>query len=951
VVNGVPTATYRVQLTSEFDFSSCAAILPYLSSLGILTLYCSPVLQARPGSTHGYDTVDPSRLSEELGGVEGWATLRAAARDCGMTVLLDIVPNHMAATVENPWWRDVLEHGRISPYSRVFDIDWESPWPWLRNRVMLPQLPAPPDRVISDGLLAVRLTDAVLVLRCGDIELPLDVRSWRHILSPLLTLPSGVVPVGFVRLVRAVAALQSVHEKPGSHPEIQYDLRTMLKQEMMAFLAGGATPGAGERTVAEFVGDAAARLPPETLRRVLREQNYVLEYWQQGRHALNYRRFFDINDLVGVRVEDEQVFELAHSLLRTLAASEVVCGFRVDHVDGLREPLSYLKRLRSLRVATEMDGTGRPPFVVVEKVLSGEESLPGNWPVEGTTGYDFLNEVAGLFVDPAGLRALDRHYRRTTRTRVTRAERTYDNKHNVLAQHFYADLATLAHTLLPVAEWLYPSSGISSRQLISALTAVTASLPVYRTYYSGRGALAEADRRYIESALERAGNQPGALEHPFAFDVVRRALTLDIPESAPARIRKAVREHLMRWQQLSSAAMAKGFEDTTLYQDSTLLSLNNVGGRESLAAITLDHFHAWNARRLKDWPQTMNCTATHDTKRGEDVRARIAVLSEMPEEWAVAVDRWFYTLRSDGTTAAVMQRVDPGTHVFLLQTIIGAWPETTDLRDYAGRLVEYMTKVAREAKTHSSWLEPDEEYERALAGLVEYAVVGEGVGRFHECFDTVIGAVRFHGLVNSVAQVLLKATCPGIPDFYQGTELLDLSLVDPDNRRLVDYAVRESLLRELAACGHNRPALVDDVVRSWPDERAKMYVMARALNVRLAHADVFRKGVYTPLDVGGQRSDHVCAFMRSRRDACIVVLAPLRSRSVAGHVRLPLGTDVWGAAAVTLPAGSPQVFQDAFTGANAQARDGRILVGEALSAYPVALLVGKSARRSDFRRV
>lgn len=347
----------------------------------------------------------------------------------------------------------------------------------------------------------------------------------------------------------------------------------------------------------------------------------------------------------------------------------------------------------------------------------------------------------------------------------------------------------------------------------------------------------------------------------------------------------------------------------------------------------------------------MNCTATHDTKRGEDVRARIAVLSEMPEEWAVAVDRWFYTLRSDGATATVMQRVDPGTHVFLLQTIIGAWPETTDMRDYAGRLVEYMTKVAREAKTHSSWLEPDEEYERALAGLVECAVVGEGVGRFHECFDTVIGAVRFHGLVNSVAQVLLKATCPGIPDFYQGTELLDLSLVDPDNRRLVDYAVRESLLRELAACGHNRPALVDDVVRSWPDERAKMYVMARALNVRLAHADVFRKGVYTPLDVGGQRSDHVCAFMRSRRDACIVVLAPLRSRSVAGHVRLPLGTDVWGAAAVTLPAGSPQVFQDAFTGANAQARDWRILLGEVLSAFPVALLVGKSARRSDSRRV
>ena len=336
VNSGVPTSTYRVQLTAEVGFSRCAAILPYLSSLGISTLYCSPVLQARAGSTHGYDTIDPTQLSADLGGPGGWAEMARAARDCGMTILLDIVPNHMAATVENPWWRDVLEHGRISPYADVFDIDWESPWPWLRNRVMLPLLPAPLDEVISGGLLEVHLTDAGLVLRCGDIELPLDVRSWRHVLSPLLTLPSGIVPNEFIRLVQAAAALQSVREKPGSHPELQYDLRTMLKQKMMSFLAARAMPGAGERTVAALVREAAAHLPQGGLRRLLQEQNYVLEHWQQGRHALNYRRFFDINDLVGVRVEDEQVFELTHALLRNLAASSVVCGFRVDHVDGLR---------------------------------------------------------------------------------------------------------------------------------------------------------------------------------------------------------------------------------------------------------------------------------------------------------------------------------------------------------------------------------------------------------------------------------------------------------------------------------------------------------------------------------------------------------------------------------------------------------------------------------------
>lgn len=940
-----PIATYRVQLTAEFGFERCAAIVPYLAALGISTLYCSPVLQARAGSTHGYDTVDPTRLSAELGGVAAWDVLLRAAQDCGMTVLLDIVPNHMAATVENPWWRDVLEHGRISPYSGVFDIDWESPWPWLRNRVLLPLLPAPLDVVIRDGLLAVCLTDAALVLRCGDIELPLDVRSWRHVLSPLLTLPSGVAPVQFVRLVRAIAALQSVREKPGSRPDLQYDLRTTLKQEMMNILAPQGTLRVSDSALAVLVRDGASRLSPEGLRRLLQEQNYVLEHWRQGSQARNYRRFFDINDLAGVRVEDEQVFELTHSLLRKLAASGAVCGFRVDHVDGLRQPRRYLKRLRSLRVATDVDGTGRPPFIVVEKVLSGDESLADDWPVEGTTGYDFLNEVAGLFIEPTGLEVLEKHYRRTTRTRATRAELTYQNKHDVLTHHFYADLVTLAHRLLPVAEWLYPSSGISSRQLISALTGVTAALPVYRTYYSGSKALAPTDGQYIEAALKMAAEQPGAVRYPHAFDAVRRALTLDIPETAPLRVRRAVRQHLLRWQQLTGAAMAKGFEDTTLYQDSTLLSLNNVGGRLSRAGITLDHFHAWNARRLERWPHTMNCTATHDAKRGEDVRARIAVLSEMPDEWTVAVDRWLCTLREDAAAARLVQRVDPATHLFLLQTMVGARPGAADMNEYAGRLVEYMTKVAREAKRHSSWLEPDEEYEHALAGLVEFAVTGNGATRFLEVFESVISAVCFHGLVNSLVQVLLKATCPGIGDFYQGAELLDLSLVDPDNRRPVNYGVRESFLREVAAPGLSRSSTVSELVRSWPDARAKLFATAKVLQVRCAHADVFRKGAYIPLEAGGQMRNHVCAFMRSHRDAGIVVVAPLRSGMVAGHCLLPLGADVWGTEAVTLPPRSPQLFEDAFSGAQVQAHGGRILLADALAAFPVALLVGKRRDR------
>jgi len=934
----VPVATYRVQLTREFGFRECTAIVPYLTALGVSTLYCSPVLQAVPGSEHGYDTIDPTRLSPDLGGDAGWAALCDAVRRNGMTILLDIVPNHMAAVSANPWWRDVLEYGRASPFAAVFDVDWDPPWRWLKNRVMLPVLPSPLGQALNGGQLELHLGGSGLVLTHAGMELPLGLRSYRHVLRPLLCCDHGPLPEGFTGLVAELDALPALGAASSRSVGL-YERLQRTKRMLLEFIGPRSGVEAGHRRLPAMVEGAVARITPSTLRLILAEQHYVLGYWKTARNHVNYRRFFDINGLVGVRVEDTEVFNLTHGFLRTLTESGVVCGLRVDHVDGLREPLRYLRKLRATHESFPGAAGVRPPFIAVEKILSGDETLPQRWPVEGTTGYDFLNEAAGLFVDPGGLQAMWRHYRRLTGARSTRAELTYENKRAVLGHLFHADLSLLAHMVAPVSRWLHPAAPVPPGAIVAALEEVTAALPVYRTYYSGSGALTAQDSAYLGMALQRAARRAGIDRN--ALEVVQRTLTLDLP-SAPAHVRRAARHALLRWQQLSGAAMAKGFEDTTLYQDSTLLALNAVGGREKLSTTSLEHFHDWNRRRATDWPHTMNSTATHDAKRGEDVRARVSVLSEVPGVWAAAVERWFAVAGRHPASAPLMGQIDAATHLFLLQTMVGAWPGEGDRDEYAERIAHYMEKVAREAKTRSSWLEPDEAYERALAQLTQFALTGDGASAFTDCFGPVIASVAFHGLVNSVAQVLLKVMCPGLPDFYQGTELLDLSLVDPDNRRPVDYEARRSLLDDLEAKPADRSSRVAGLVSGWPDQLAKLYVTSIALGVRRRYRQVFERGDYIPLRAASRHT--VCAFSRSLRGTHVVVVVPVGSRSIAGDRRLPLGTGVWGDDSIAMPADSPRLFTDALTGGRVHARGGIIRLADALAEFPVALLLSERTR-------
>ena len=933
----VPRATYRVQLTRDFGFQAAAAILPYLSELGISTLYCSPVLQAREGSDHGYDVADPTRVSDELGGPEGWKTLCEAAQEQEITLLLDIVPNHMAATVENPWWRDVLEHGRVSPYADVFDIDWMPYDERPRNRVMLPILPQPLNEALDSGYLGVGLTECGLVLQCGETELPLNVWSYRLALAALEQMAEGTVPEYLLRAVHATSVVARVSEMDlVTDRQMHYDLRCMFKDGLMAHLhppneatakGGGALAGLVRRTLSE--------LPRKQLRRILSEQCYALEYWKTGLRKLNYRRFFDIADLAGIRVEDPAVFDLTHEELRRLAASGAVCGFRVDHIDGLRYPHRYLTRLTRMRVASKGDTQSRRPYVLVEKILSGNESLQPQWPIHGTTGYEFLNMLNGIFIDRPGLSTMERQHQGLTKSRVSRIDLVHKNKEEVCRTLFKGEFLRLAHLIEPLA----PAPPTATRErialIVDSLVSITAHLPVYRTYLGHLLSMSERDITYLRRAAVTAQSHTSTPEQYLYLVMVHRILTLDLPSTLSSpRILKYCAEVARQWQQLSGAVMAKGFEDTTLYQDSVLLSLNDVGADHERAAIPLESFHRWNASRLKYWPNSMNCTATHDTKRGEDARARLNVITELAGDWHSLCARWLPIV------ARRHPLVDRSTALYLLQTILSAWPESADVAGFTERVTRYSVKVAREAKRYSNWIEPNEEYERALGRLVAETIEGSGAdATLHADMERFRRLLAFHGAVNSIAQVVLKATCPGVPDFYQGTELWDLSMVDPDNRQPVDYALRCRLVQGNEDVPAGSSTFLGEMCACWPNPALKLHVTRQLLRLRRSHEDLFRRGTYEPLYASGTYRDHVCAYLRRDRRSWGIVLVPVRTIALSGAGKLPLGEVVWGDGVVELPPGGPTKYDDAITGRTISATDGHLKLSEVFAGFPAAVLI------------
>jgi (1->4)-alpha-D-glucan 1-alpha-D-glucosylmutase len=962
----VPTATYRLQFNAGFTFQDAARWAEYGADLGVTDLYASPVFQARAGSTHGYDVCDYNRLNPECGGEVDFEAMSEALQRRGLGLILDLVPNHMGiGTAANRPWMDLLELGRQSPFAVWFDLDWEWAQPGQSGRVLLPVLEDHYGSVLENGKLELALETDGLVVRYHQTVLPLAPVSWLEIVRSAFGTASGKSTKEARSRVQAwMQELAHWLEKYDRHLPLSEDAHghwLELKRQLGGWLAADKASGEAVRTaLAAFTGAPGQARSFDRLDQLLRAQNYRLVYWRCGPEEINYRRFFDITDLAGIRMEAPEVFSAAHRLVGRLLREGRVSGWRVDHPDGLKDPAQYFRRLQDLgstRSEFPRDvppgPAGSPPlYLVVEKILMPGESLPADWPMYGTTGYDFLNAVNGLLVRAESEAAFDRIYRDFSGLTIGYDEVVLESKRKILKNSLASEWRRLTHRLWKLAAADRHACDFTWTQLHEALGEWIAAFPVYRTYVTQETVQASPeDARHIEIALA------GARRH--APEVSSRLMVwigdvLQLRRPDEENLRAEAREFILRFQQLTGPVMAKGLEDTTFYVYHRFVSLNEVGGHPDHFGLTPNDFHAQNQVRAARRPHAMLATATHDTKRGEDVRARLDVLSEMPGEWERAVTRWTHINQSKKTVADGLPAPDRNDEYLVYQTLLGAWPMEPDalrLSDaFRDRITAYLRKAAREAKVHTSWTEQDAGYETALQRFAEACLADAGPEGFLADFVPFQKPLAFFGRLNSLAQTLLKITCPGVPDFYQGTELWDLHLVDPDNRHPVDFEQRRGLLDSLRAKirehGDNLVPLCRQLLGRAESGEVKLYLIHQALQYRRRQTDLFASGTYRPLPAAGSQRDHVFAFGRLWKDQSVLVVVPRLGWTLAGGREVwPLGGKAWGDASLVLPVeiGRGQ-YRNILTG---ETHDLEVsggsgpALGAILAEFPVALLERK----------
>jgi (1->4)-alpha-D-glucan 1-alpha-D-glucosylmutase len=879
-----PRSTYRLQLHAGFNFDAAAGILDYLRELGVSHIYCSPVLQAAPGSTHGYDVVDNHRVSDELGGEQARVRFLGKLREFGMGQVLDIVPNHMAITgARNSWWWDTLENGIFSRYAPYFDIEWNAPEERLRNKILLPVLEDHSGRVIEAGKLAVERRGGAFVLRYHEHTFPIAPESMTELLQGI----AG--QTGSAELAFLADALLRLPETAAESGWAGLNAHHRSKETIRELLARLCTE---QPEIAEAL-DAALRdinADPGQMDRLLLRQNYRLSRWQSAARELAYRRFFDINSLVGVRVEDEQVFADTHELIIKWVHRGEVDGLRVDHPDGLRDPGQYFERLRAAAPDT---------WIVAEKILQAAspeiERLPENWPIAGTTGYDFMNVAGGLFVDPRGEAPLNELYRGFTGEPVDFATVMREKKSLVLRDILGSDVNRLTALLVQICEDHRDYRDYTRHELHEAAREAIACFPVYRTYARAEaGEISEMDAQTVSRAVEAARDLRPDIDSRL-FDFLRDILTLRI--KGPVET-----EFVMRFQQVTASAMAKGVEDTAFYSYLRLVSLNEVGGSPGKFGVSIEEFHKWCSETQTRQPLTMLATSTHDTKRSEDVRCRIHILSEIPAVWGEAVARW-----SEGNARHRSgEWPDRNMEYLFYQTLVGAWPISRE------RLINYLRKAAREAKEHTSWIEPNAAYEEALEKFVSAALEDSD---FTASLEDFLAPLVPMARVSSLALTLLKLTAPGVPDLYQGSELWDLSLVDPDNRRPVDYEARRRLLCELDRLSPQ------EILARMDEGLPKLWTIRQTLRTREAHPEWFGShAAYRPLWVAGPKAACVVAFQRGDD---IVTVIP----------RLLMSAGNWEEVNLELPEGN---WKNQLTGDDVPG--GKVEIAPLFSRFPVALL-------------
>lgn len=915
----IPRATYRLQLNRDFNLRQATELLPYLDELGISHCYLSPVLKARPGSRHGYDITDHSSLNPEIASAEDFEQFVAALKRCGMGQIMDMVPNHMSIMgADNGWWLDVLENGPASRFAGYFDIDWYPIAEDLPGRVLLPVLGDHYGAVLENGelKLAFDAEQGSFSVFYYEHRFPVDPREYPRILAHGLERlqarlgAEDAVLLEFQSLATAFAHLPSRDSvAPEAVAERARD-KEVHKHHLASLYVGSADIAQFvQENVAEFNGVAPGAANFDFMHELLQAQAYRLAFWRMAADEVNYRRFFDINDLAALRMDNPEVFEATHRLVRELLARGYVNGLRIDHPDGLYAPKEYFGRLQSMAAALSpktAEENDRPLYLVVEKILAAHEYLPESWPIHGTTGYDFCAACSGLFVDGSAEDRFTRIYQGFIRARLNLDEMVRANKHLIMETSLAGELQVLATQLTRLAKGDRRTCDFTFNSLRSALAEIVASFPVYRTYVAACEASPD-DARYVDWAVGVAKKRSQAADTGI-FDFVRDVLLARQGQGRSEDYRQAACAFAMKFQQYSSPVMAKAVEDTTFYQYNRLVSLNEVGGDPHRFGVSLAAFHRENQERARRWPHAMLASSTHDNKRSEDVRARLSVLSEMPDEWHHALSRWSKLNRSKRRKLGTERAPSCNDEYLLYQTLLGVWSfETPDAEGLAGlaqRVEVYMLKAGREAKVHSSWINPNTDYEEATRDFVRALLAPEPGNLFLRDFLPFQQRVARVGAFNSLSQLLLKLTSPGVPDIYQGNEVWDFSLVDPDNRRPVDYEARHGALKAIKTMHADQGAAmcVQSLLDTLQNGQIKLYLTWKMLAFRRECEQLFREGDYLPLKVHGEHAEQICAYARHFSGETLMVIVPRLLGGLMGEAgRLPVGQAVWGDTWLELP--------------------------------------------------
>ncbi|HKX30956.1 MAG TPA: malto-oligosyltrehalose synthase [Blastocatellia bacterium] len=975
----IPSATYRLQFNRQFTFKDALRLVDYLAELGISDIYASPLFVAQPGSPHGYDIIDHSRFNPDLGTEEDFIALARSLKERGLGIIMDAVPNHMSiGGGANPWWNDVLENGPSSPYARYFDIDWHPPKADLADKVLLPMLGEQYGRVLENHELTLKYEQGSFFIDYYETRLPIATGSYAHILSRMIELlqvrfgeshPDLPDLMELESITTAIGYLPPRTETDEERLRERYREQEVIKRRIDNLIEESeAVSLALQTTLEEFNGTRGKPSSFDRLERLLDDQAYRLSFWRVAADEINYRRFFDINELAAIRVEELEVFVAIHELILRLMRQGWVTGLRIDHVDGLFDPAQYLRDLQieCLNASWQSLGAGaaaggvsspstqlrgdpaRPNYIVVEKILGPDELLPADWAIYGTTGYGFLNLLNGIFIETRSRRAFERLYQAFIGEVIDFSDLVYQCKKLILRVAMSSELHVLARRLDRVSEQHRYTRDFTLNSLQYALSEVIACFPIYRTYTQiDQPEVNEEDQRHIRRAIQDAKRRNPA-HAPSLFDFIGSLLLLDEPEGLTDEHRAERRNFVLRFQQLTSPVMAKGLEDTAFYRYFPLASLNEVGGEPSRFGVPIAAFHEQNQRRRQERPHGFSATSTHDTKRSEDVRVRINVLSEMPERWAQAIQQWRVLNQGKKIPLWSGEAPDGNDEYLIYQTLVGAWPierlSPEALAEFTTRMEDYAIKAVLEAKVHSSWISPEEEYERGIRQFIRSILTPTPDNQFMIEMIEFCRPIARAGMFNSLSQLLLKITSPGAPDFYQGMELWNQSLVDPDNRRPVDFELRLALLNQIreAEQGDLR-ALLDHMMQHPEDGRIKMFLTRRALQFRRAHHDLFMNGEYQPLSVTGRLKNHVLAFARITPTDSVIIAAARFFTSLGVPERLPIGQEVWEEAAITLDKrlirGS---YRNVLTGEvltlDPKTTRGRLALAEVFARLPVAML-------------